>query len=85
MKNLAKHLPHYLSLIGILLAGTVAFSLFSYDRAFQAAVAIATAVSYVVWGLIHHLLHRDLYLTVAIEYIVVATLGLSIVFSLILR
>ena len=84
-KYIARQLPHYLALVGILLAGFVAFCLFSYDRVFQIAVAISLAVSYVVWGIVHHLIRRDFCLAVLIEYILVATLGLVIVFSLIFR
>ena len=85
MKNLARHLPHYLSLIGIFVAGTLGFALFSYDRVFQAIIAISLAVSYVTWGIIHHQIHKDLYLAVVIEYLVVASLGLIIILSLIFR
>lgn len=85
MKNFAEHLPHYLVLLGMLFAGILAFLLFSYDRVFQMIVAIATAVSYVFWGLVHHAIHEDLYFSVVIEYLAVASLGLVIVFSLILR
>ncbi len=85
MKTFSKHLPHYISLFGILGAGALAFALFSYDRAFQMAVAISVSVSYVVWGIVHHLIHKDLYFSVIIEYIAVAALGLVMIFSLIFR
>ncbi|MFZ5933146.1 MAG: hypothetical protein ACOYT7_03690 [Patescibacteria group bacterium] len=85
MRSFAKHLPHYLALFGILLVGGLSFALFSYDRVFQVAIAVATAVSYVVWGLVHHMLHKDLHLSVFIEYLLVASLGLIIIFSLIFR
>jgi hypothetical protein len=85
MKSFARHLPHYLPLLGLLLAGFLGLVLFSYDQSFQIIVAIAVAVFYVVWGVIHHLIHKDLYLAVVIEYLVVASLGLVIVFSLIFR
>lgn len=83
MKRLIKHLPHYIPLIGILIMGVVAFSFFSYDAYFQGAVAVSMAVSYVVWGIIHHYIHKDLYAPVVIEYILVASLGLIIILSLI--
>ena len=85
MKSFLKHLPHYLSLIGILLAGVFAFLFFSYDKLFQVGAVVATATSYVAWGIVHHAIHKDLYLSVIIEYLVVACLGLVIVFSLIFR
>lgn len=85
MKHIAKHLPHYFVLFGLLLAGILAFVLFSYDRIFQMVVAVAVAASYVIWGLVHHYIHRDLYFSVVLEYLAVAVLGLVMVFSLILR
>lgn len=85
MKSFMKHLPHYLALIGVLVTGLVLFWVFSYDKAFQIAVAIALAVSYVAWGVVHHYIHRDLHLSVIIEYIVIASLGLVVILSLIFR
>ena len=84
-KKATKHVKHYLPLVGILFAGLLGFIAFSYDRAFQLIILTAVACAYVAWGLIHHYLHDDLHLFVIVEYIVVATLGLVIVFSLLLR
>lgn len=85
MKKLARHLPHYLSLFAILAFGALGFVLVSTDRAFQLSVAAATATAYVAWGIIHHAYHEDLYLPVLIEYVLVAALGLIIVFSTLYR
>jgi hypothetical protein len=85
MKNLAKLFPHYFPLLGIFIAGIVGFSIFLYDKTFQIIIASAIAVAYVVWGVIHHLIKKDLYLSVVVEYMVVATLGLVILFSIIFR
>lgn len=83
MKEIKRHLLHYSTLFAILAAGIIGFYLFSYDRLFQAAVGVAIAVSYVSWGIVHHKIHDDLHTSVIIEYILVASLGLVIVFSLI--
>lgn len=72
-------------LIGILFAGFAGLILFSYDKNFQIAVALATGISYVSWGLIHHHIHRDLHFEVFMEYLAVAILGTVILFSLILQ
>lgn len=79
MNSFARHLPHYLSLFGILLAGFSGLILFSYDRNFQMAVAIATAAAYVAWGIIHHYIHKDLYWEVVAEYAAISILGLVII------
>ena len=82
MKKLAKHLKHYLPLFGVLIIGGVGFVNFSYDKQFQAAIVISTALGYFVWGLIHHFLHRDLHIQVVLEYLAIAILGVVVVFSL---
>ena len=85
MKSIARDLPHYMLLGGILLAGFAGLILFSYDKNFQVAIAFALGVSYVAWGIIHHHIHRDLYFEVVVEYATVALLGMIVLFSLILR
>lgn len=85
MDDFSKHFVHYVALFAVLAAGIVGFYIFSYERLFQAAVAVSVAVAYVVWGLVHHSIHKDLTPSVLVEYILIATLGLIIVFSLIFR
>lgn len=85
MKQFARDLPHYMLLIGILFAGFAGLVLFSYDKNFQMAVAIALSASYVAWGVVHHSIHKDLHFEVVLEYLAMAVLGLAIIFSLIIR
>jgi hypothetical protein len=85
MKSFKKHIPHYISLFAIFFAGVLGFYLFSYDKSFQIGIAIALAASYVSWGIIHHVIHKDIYLSVILEYVSVAILGLVMILSLILR
>ncbi|MFV1917581.1 MAG: hypothetical protein ACC618_03840, partial [Patescibacteria group bacterium] len=77
-----KDLQHYLPLVGILFVGGFGFFYFSYDRMFQAGIALSVAVSYFAWGLVHHYLHRDLHLSVVLEYIAISALGVMVIFSL---
>lgn len=85
MKSISRHFPHYFPLIGIFVAGFIGIYLFSYDKVFQIALAASVAISYVVWGVVHHKIHKDLYLEVVIEYLAVATLGLVIILSLLIN
>lgn len=85
VKKASTYLKHYLPLLGIFLAGILGFLLFSYDRSFQIVVMIATAISYVLWGVVHHHLHKDLDLSVVVEYVVIALLGVIIVASIVYR
>lgn len=85
MRSFLKHLSHYMVLFGILLAGFAGLVLFSYDKAFQVAVASALVLSYASWGVAHHYLDGDLRFETVVEYLVVAILGFVIIFSLIIR
>ncbi len=85
MRSIFRHLPHYLTLFGILFAGLLGIFIFSYDRVSQVIISIAVAVAYVAWGVVHHTLHKDFHLAVVVEYLLVAGLGLVVVFSLIFR
>ena len=79
-----KHFTHYVSLISIFVVGLLGFYFFSYDRFFQIAIAVALSSAYVSWGIIHHTIHKDICLTIVLEYVAVAILGLIMVISLII-
>lgn len=84
-KKFAKHLPHYFSLIGMLVAAFVGIIIFSYDQFAQAAIIIAAAMGYVAWGIVHHTVHHDLTISVIIEYIAMALIGVTAALSLLYR
>ncbi len=84
MKDKIKHLPHYLSLAGILLACVLGFLIFPYDKDFRIAILFSTAIAYVAWGIVHHRLNDDFYPSVLLEYLTVAFLGVAVVLSLLL-
>lgn len=83
MKAFTKHLSHYIPLIGIFVSGLIGFWLFSFDREFQFAVAVSVAMSYVSWGIVHHILHKDFCLEIFVEYVMFAIVGLLILSSVI--
>lgn len=85
MKKTARNIQHFLPLIGILGAGLLAFFLFSYDQKFQLAAIIATAAGYIAWGIVHHVMKKDISFEVVLEYVIVAILGVIIVWSVLLR
>ena len=79
------HIKHYLPLFGILATAFVGFIIFRYDRDFQAAIILAASTGYVVWGIMHHFIHKDLTTQIVLEYVAVAVLGVTLVFSVIMR
>ena len=85
MKKIIKDIRHYTSLFLVFAVGLGAFLSLSYNRFFQILIVIFMAIAYVVWGVVHHKMHKDYDLSVLVEYLVMAILGLVIVFSLIIR
>lgn len=75
----------YLALFSILALGFGLFLFFGYNRAAQKLVVLATAGGYVVWGIVHHALQKDLHLSVMVEYILVAFLTSVVILSLLGR
>ncbi|MBP7118752.1 hypothetical protein KBA63_01590 [Candidatus Woesebacteria bacterium] len=72
-----KHIRHYIPLFAVFAVGIIGFLSFPYDRALQIAIATGLAVSYAIWGIVHHAIDRDLSLEVILEYIFVSAIGLS--------
>lgn len=50
-------------------------------KTYLAVIALATV--YVLWGIIHHALRRDLHLKIVLEYLGIAILGVAITLSVI--
>lgn len=85
LERAIKHLPHIVALYAIFLITGIIFVAFSYNQAVQVASLAAAASAYVVWGIIHHLIHNDLTIPVVIEYVAFALLGFVIGISVVLR
>ncbi len=85
MMDIKKHFSHYFSLIGILFTTIIGFFVFSYDKNFQLAIITAACVGYFTWGIVHHVIHKNLNLQIMIEYAVIASLGFVIGVSVIFR
>jgi len=80
-KIFSEHTIYYLILAAILyLSFLLAHT--SSDRGFQIGVVVAATFFYVLWGIMHHLLNHDLHVKIVVEYMLIGSLGLSIVFFL---
>jgi len=82
MKDFTKHLSHYVGLIGVLVVGALGIINFNYDKGLQMAIAVGVAGAYITWGIVHHHLHRDLHISVVVEYILIASLGVIVTLSI---
>lgn len=82
ISRLYNHSGYYVFLIIILILGFLLAYTSTSSRNFQIGVVVVTTFFYVLWGIMHHLLNHDLNVKIVIEYILVGTLGLTIIFFL---
>lgn len=80
-----KDLKHYLALMAILSIGLGIFLFFNYNRQAQIGVILVMAASYVIWGIVHHGIKKELHLRIILEYISVAVLASIVVIFLLIR
>jgi len=85
LKKFVRKVSIYLPLVGILTATVLGILLFPYDKNFQLVCVIAAASSYVAWGFVYHYIRKDLYLSVILEYIIMALFGVLTLFFIIFR
>lgn len=80
-----KDFKHFIVLAGILAVGFALFWLFNFNRQAQIGITIALGAAYVIWGMIHHALRKELHPRIILEYLLVATLACILVIFLLLR
>ncbi|OGH21621.1 MAG: hypothetical protein A2629_01815 [Candidatus Levybacteria bacterium RIFCSPHIGHO2_01_FULL_41_15] len=73
-------MEYYFSLILILGLGLLFILLAAPDRSLQFNLVVLTTVFYIFFGVIHHLINHDLSIKIMIEYVIIGTLGLALVF-----
>ena len=80
-----KDLKHYLSLLAILSIGFGLFWIFNFNRQIQIMITIGLGIAYIVWGVVHHLIRKEIYWRIVWEYIIVAALACIFVIFILLR
>lgn len=84
-KHYRIHHPHFIVLLLILILGGTFILFFNYDRDFQIASVVGTSLAYIMWGVLHHLKHKDLEVEIIMEYLLIALFGATILISIILK
>ena len=80
IKGLKKNYLYYMLLFGILSSGFILFLSFASSPQMQMTIVMLTSFFYVGFALFHHYLNNDLSVKVVIEYVLIAALGISIVY-----
>ena len=76
---------HYFFLVLILGMSVMFFNLFKGLPDIQFMIIVATAISYFLWGVVHHQLEGDFHLRIMLEYFLIALLGVFLIRGAILR
>jgi len=83
--KITKDLKHYLALIAFLSFGLALFLIFNYNRQIQVGITLLMATIYVVWGVVHHGIKKEIHPRIIFEYLVVAIVASVTMIFLLLR
>lgn len=80
--KLKSHLGYHVSLAAMLLIGVSLAIQSASDPQLQLLVIFMTSVFYVIWGIAHHLINHDLTSKIVVEYVLIGSLGLTLMLFL---
>lgn len=76
---------HYIGLVLLLVVGIFGVTFFSGNRDVQLVIVWLMGGGYLLWGVLHHLVHNDFHFKVFVEYLLVAAIGVLPVSALLLQ
>jgi hypothetical protein len=72
---------HIIVLFLILLSSLVSFYFARGNTHFQIIIGILTSIAYVVWGVVHHSIKRDLHRNIVIEYVLIGAIAIVLLLT----
>lgn len=82
--DITHHVFHYVILITILFGGLSAFFSFRNYPVIQLLIGVITAISYAIWGIVHHFVDRDLSAKIIIEYLTISIFAIIILWNVLI-
>lgn len=79
-KIIDNHALYYLFVGIVILLGLFAVLSNEHDKGLQMVIVVLMAFFYVASGVIHHLLSHDITAKIVVEYVLIASVGIAIVF-----
>lgn len=76
------HVTHLAILALILAVGSWTFLTLAGNPQLKLITGAVMAGAYVVWGIMHHAVHKDLHFRVVVEYILVGAVALIFLFAI---
>ncbi len=80
VEKFKKHIGYYIVLFLIFGLGLLVTLMASPNSKLQIFTISLTIILYVLWGIFHHFINHELTNKIMIEYILIGSLGLSILF-----
>ena len=77
-----KSMLHFVILALILGAGVITFWQVRPNTTLQLYTGIATSAAYVIWGLIHHAVQKDLHQKIVVEYLLIGTIAIVLLVTM---
>ncbi len=77
-QHLHSHVWYYASLSFLLILGCTLIVISGRQPQLQAGAVVMTAFFYAFWGIFHHALHHDISAKIVVEYVLIASLGISL-------
>lgn len=81
-KKINEHVAYYISLIAIFALGIFLISSVTPNKQLQMLIFVIMAFFYVIWGVLHHFINHELSSKIVVEYVLIGTLGVAIMFFL---
>lgn len=82
MNDVKHNFLRYLILLAILFSGLLFFLLSAHNPRLQLRIIILVLFFYILWGVLHHYLDKTLTMLVFFEYLLMAVVAFTVIFSL---
>ena len=77
-----EHIIYYLFLLIILALASIVAMRFAFNKQLQMLIVVITTIFYIGLGIVHHKENHDLMAKIVIEYVLIGSLGIMIIFFL---
>ena len=83
MLNFKNHIGYYSVLLLIALGGVFLISQTLFDAQMKMLAIVLITFFYVIWGSLHHYIHHNLTVKIMLEYVLIGSLGITLIFFLV--
>lgn len=81
-QRIKEHISYYISLSVILFLGVILTMQFSSNKQLQMLTVVLTTIFYIILSIVHHKENHELSNKIVIEYVLIGSLGMIVVFFL---